>query len=202
MIRTTTATKLLAGLTFFLLITTFVQASSVAYSTYVGANQNDDIYRIGIDAKGNTYAIVRSPDYPTTAGAYSSVGGFALAKFSPAGALIWSTRFGFTGAPTAMKVDSAGTSYIAGNTSDPNFPTSAGAFQRTPRGTDGFVLKVNSSGGVVGGTLLGGTDADSGASIDSLNGIDVDRRGNIYVGGTTSASDFPVTPGAYDTTYN
>jgi len=32
--------------------------------------------------------------------------------------------------------------------------------------------------------------------------IDVDNSGEVVVGGYTGSSGFPITPGAYDTTYN
>jgi hypothetical protein len=35
-----------------------------------------------------------------------------------------------------------------------------------------------------------------------MRDIDVDRYGNIYITGGTESADFPVTPGAYDTTHN
>jgi uncharacterized protein YkwD len=51
--------------------------------------------------------------------------------------------------------------------------------------------------GLVYSTFLGGLGQDTG------NGIAVDPRGNAYVAGITqSALTFPVTAGAYDTTYN
>jgi hypothetical protein len=60
-----------------------------------------------------------------------------------------------------------------------------------------FVLELNPlglSGGVslVYSTFLGGTTGDSVG-----NGIDVDRKGLIYVIGSTKATDFPLTDSAY-----
>src|SRR5205085_4579760 len=59
-------------------------------------------------------------------------------------------------------------------------------------------------------TYLGGsTDADPfngtqppGSATNEPIGIAVDASGNAYIAGTTSATDFPVTAGAYDTTEN
>ncbi len=52
-------------------------------------------------------------------------------------------------------------------------------------------------------TFVGGTGPAQGDNIggDQSNNIAVDGDGNAYVVGTTSSADFPVTSGAYQTTY-
>ncbi|PYJ07440.1 MAG: hypothetical protein DMF06_15685, partial [Verrucomicrobia bacterium] len=52
-------------------------------------------------------------------------------------------------------------------------------------------------------TFVGGTGPAQGSNIggDQSNSIAVDSEGNAYVAGRTSSTDFPVTPGAYQTTY-
>ena len=61
----------------------------------------------------------------------------------------------------------------------------------TGRDTDGFAAKFTVDGELVWSTYVGG------ASDDSAGAIAVDASGNVYVAGTTSSADFPVTPGAY-----
>lgn len=56
----------------------------------------------------------------------------------------------------------------------------------------GIVAKLDAEGGVVFATFLGGT------ARDSVNGIDVDSDGNIYVTGETHSTDFPLVGSEYD----
>ena len=58
------------------------------------------------------------------------------------------------------------------------------------------MTKLNPTGtALVYSTYLGGTDDDVGY------GIAVDTAGNAYVTGSTESTDFPTTPGAYQTTF-
>ena len=75
-------------------------------------------------------------------------------------------------------------------------PDTPGAFQTTVGNGDAFVTELNPTGtALVYSTYLGGTDGNNG------NGIAVDTAGNAYVTGTTESTDFPTTPGAFQTTY-
>ena len=63
--------------------------------------------------------------------------------------------------------------------------------------SDAFVTELNPTGtGLVYSTYLGGA-----ATITSGYGITVDTSGNAYVTGFTASSDFPTTPGAFQTTW-
>ena len=57
-------------------------------------------------------------------------------------------------------------------------------------------VPLNPCPGVVMGTYFGGR------YLDWANDVVVDPSGNVYVTGYTNSSDFPTTPGAYDTTWN
>ncbi len=97
-----------------------------------------------------------------------------------------------------ITVDSNGNSYITGRTSSISFPTTSGTFDTSANGSDDvFVAKINSSGtGLVFSTYLGGQNYDEGF------GIAVNQSGDIFVAGAAGSVDFPVTSGAYDTTFN
>jgi hypothetical protein len=96
----------------------------------------------------------------------------------------------------AIAVDTAGNAYVAGRTNSTNFPTTPGAFQGSDSASyDAFVTKLNAAGNALAySTYLGGNDLDTG------DGIAVDAAGNAYVTGWTRSSNFPTTPGAFQTT--
>lgn len=109
--------------------------------------------------------------------------------------LAYSTFIGGAGndTPFAVALDDDGNAYIAGFTTSPNFPSTAGAFDVTANGgVDAFVTKLNDEGSaLVYSTYLGG------AGFDLAQDIAVDESWNAYVVGFTDGSDFPTTPGAF-----
>ena len=93
--------------------------------------------------------------------------------------------------------DSEGYTYVSGNTRDKNFPVTEGAYQTELKGSaDVFVVKFTPKGKIVFATLIGGTKREH------HSGITVDKQGFIYIVGGTHSSDFPVTEGSYDTSFN
>ncbi len=100
----------------------------------------------------------------------------------------------------AIALDSSGSAYVTGDTISNDFPTTAGAFERTtpPPGQFpgwAFVTKLAPDGkSLTYSTYLGGASSSAGG-----RGIAVDQSGSAYVTGGTN-SGFPVTPGAFQTT--
>jgi hypothetical protein len=94
-----------------------------------------------------------------------------------------------------LAADNFGHAYVTGRDLTGSLQTTPGAFQRTaPRDSrsKGFVAKVNTAGtGFDFATYLAGNGWDVPA------GLAVDGTGAVVVAGTTSSTDFPVTPGAY-----
>jgi len=107
-------------------------------------------------------------------------------------------NFGFT-----ATYDAAGNLYSGGNVYALGFPATLGSFQLTFGGGvnatayDAAILKYNPTGtALIYATYLGGFGGDQPHSMF------VNANDQLVVMGTTEATDFPVTPGAYDVTHN
>jgi hypothetical protein len=184
------------------------QGSAVVYSTYLGGTGDDFGLGIAVNPLGIAYLTgqTSSTDFPTTSRAFQkSFGGGNsdgfVAKLSADGSvLVYSTYLGGSGDDAALigPTDSSGHVYAEGFTSSTDFPTTAGAFQRTYGGgaVDAFVTKLKADGsGLIFSTYLGGSGDDLG-----FDGT-IDRFGNAYITGVTSSTDFPTTPSAFQRAY-
>lgn len=183
--------------------------SELVYSTYLGGRSFELEPRIAVDNQGNAYVTgyTGSTDFPIIPGAFqASFGGIAdvfVSKLDTNGtALVYSTYLGGTDIDFvgAIAVDGQGSAYVTGNTNSANFPVTPGAYQTSCKSCqtdrDAFVTKLNASGSqLVYSTFLGGSAFDQGS------GIAVDAQGAAYIAGFTQSSDFPSTPGAFQTTY-
>ncbi|MCW3095463.1 MAG: Cell surface protein [Chthonomonadaceae bacterium] len=112
--------------------------------------------------------------------------------------LLYSTYLGGSStqgdSANSVAVDSSGNAYVTGYTNATDFPITPGAFQTVKHtGSAIFVTKLNATGtALLYSTYLGGSDSNS-----NIADIAVDINGNAYVTGDTNATDFPVTPGAF-----
>ena len=185
--------------------------SALLYSTFLGGNSNDLGRGIAVDAAGSAYVTgqTSSINFPTTPGAFdTSHNGLRdafVTKLNTTGsALLYSTFLGggdHDGVHNGMgiAVDTAGSAYVTGATRSGNFPTTPGAFDTTHNGggSDAFATKLDATGSaLLYSTFLGGNDFDDGTAIA------VDAASNAYVTGNAVSSNFPTTPGAFDTTHN
>ena len=178
----------------------------LVYSTYLGGGDYDVGTDVAVDGTGSAYVTgyTVSTDFPTTAGAAQTThaGGELDAFVTKLGAtgsgLIFSTFLGGTGDDFGLDiaVDGAGSAYLTGGTLSTDFPTTAGAVQRTYAGVvDAFVTKLDATGSGLGfSTYLGG------GALDSGQGIALDAAGSVYVTGDADSTNFPTTAGAAQTT--
>jgi hypothetical protein len=180
--------------------------SALVYSTYLGGSGDDRAFAIVVDKAGNTFVsgYTTSTNFPTMNALQPTIHGSwdaYVTKLNPTGsALVYSTYLGGSSADVGngIAVDSAGNAYVTGYTTSDDFPT-ANALQPTYGGAyaDAFVAKFNPAGSaLVYSTYLGGTGADEGY------GIALDAAGNVYVTGVTGSTNFPTTPGAFQTVCN
>ncbi|HTA45935.1 MAG TPA: SBBP repeat-containing protein, partial [Bryobacteraceae bacterium] len=177
----------------------------LSYASYLGGNSDDVAYAVAMDGAGNSYTAgyTLSANFPATAGAYKSTapGGSSdvfVAKYTSAGALVFSTYLGGGGADVAygIAVDSAGV-YVTGSTTSADFPTSAGVWQTSLKGSpNAFVASLNAAGSaLLYSTYLGGTGTEI------AFGIAVDGSHEATVTGTTSSANYPTTTGAWQTSF-
>ncbi len=176
------------------------------YSTFVGGTLNDVINGIALDSSNNAYIVgeTNSDDFPVTQNVISKdlkglVDGFATKINQSGNQIVYSTYIGEFDAEEralAVGVDSAGNAVIAGFTTTFSFPTTEGAVDRSFNGaSDIFLLQLNATATqLVFSTFFGGN------SHDLPRALVLDSAGEIYLTGFTNSSDFPTTPGAFQTT--
>ncbi len=178
-------------------------ASTLIYSTYLGGSDNDQATGIAVDSAGRAYIVgtTASTNFPTTPGSFSPTQptpgqNVFVAKLNPTGSqLLYSTYLG-AGLGGTITANGNGFAYVTGTAYCCSFPTTAGAFQRTAVANDAFITKINASGSALAwSTLLGGSGGSGGS------GIAFDSAQNVYITGYANSSDFPVTPGALQTTF-
>ncbi len=177
---------------------------TVVWATYLGGTGQGDGQAIAVDAAGNVYVagLTSANDFPTTPNsafpsAPGTVGAAFVVKLNPAGSqMLHGTFIPDYASTIAMTVDANGNAYIATQIEPAvyQFPITAGAFQTSSRAQEtGVIAKLNSTGGLVYATYLGGNDS---SEITLLSALAVDASGNAYVTGT-APTGFPLTSAPY-----
>jgi hypothetical protein len=200
------------------LIKLLPDGSQLGYATYYGTAQTptDVMWGTGVavDSAGDAYLStdMAPGDAPVTSGAYASnctsapSDCVAVAEFNPTGTgLTYSTYFGGGAETYGISVDGDGNAYIVGAAAGGTIPITSGAYSSSPGDfSDPFFLAVFGKGNLLYSTYLGGTGTVSIGGISGNAGqITIApevQDGSVYVGGFTSATDFPVTQGAFQTT--
>jgi hypothetical protein len=192
---------------------------ALVYSTIVPGTASQDITinlnnvfeptGISVDATGEaTIAGSAGPGLPSTTGVIQPLfpnpssgnesAGFVLQLNATASAIKYATYVTGTDTIGGLAVDRAGNTYVTGGTSEPNLPVSTKAYQKTLKaGQDctcnsGFIVKLNGLGtSVLAASYLEGTPS-VGNEGTSFSGIALDSHANVFVGGMTGSSDFPM----------
>ena len=180
------------------------------WSTLLGGSMYfmyEEVMGVALNASGDIVVTgnTASDDFPTTPGAYDtsfndSSDAYVACLSADGDSLIWSTFLGGTEIDWTygVVVDGSGLITVAGLTFSSDFPTTQSAYDTSHNGySDAFVARLNADGSqLVYSTFLGGTGGDFALRL-AVNG-----SGEAYVAGYTLSSNFPTTPGAYNTTNN
>ena len=206
---------------------------TLIFSTYSGSVSDNFGYTATYDKNGYLYSgsTAFGVDYPVTFGAYqqSFQGGItdvAITKYDTLGtSRIYSTYLGGSSdeLPHSLVVGSNDELFILGTTGSSDFPVSQFAYNSFflggnsffptglgvsfPNGSDIFVSRLSSDGGVLlSSTFLGGSKND-GLNIssklsfnyaDEIRGeIDIDSDNNVYIVSSTLSPDFPTSPNSF-----
>jgi hypothetical protein len=173
---------------------------TLSYSTYLSACQ---IFGISVNASGNAFVTgTAEGQFPVTPGAFQTIQGSSsssdafVTQFDSTGSsLVYSTYLGGSNYDYgyAIALDSSSNAYVTGTTYSTNFPLKFPVQSTFYAGVpDAFVSEVSSAGSqLLFSTYLGGGSDGYGDS--QGNAIAVDSSANIYVSGSTTAPDFPVT---------
>ncbi|MFO0434223.1 MAG: SBBP repeat-containing protein, partial [Sphingobacteriaceae bacterium] len=166
------------------------------FGTSLAFDSFNNLIAVGLTINSN-FPMFGTPFQAT----YGGGGDAFIAKFSNTGTPIWSTFYGGSGSDRALgvTVDAFNNIIVTGQTTSTNFPTTPVGVpnalsynQNAPTtGTDAFVLKFNSNGVRIWASCYGGGSADVGTSVVC------DANGNIFIGGTTSSNNLPVTPAGF-----
>jgi uncharacterized protein (TIGR03437 family) len=196
------------GLRIALLLIGIGVSSAQVSTQYLDFDSQGSVRLTTKDTAGNVYVV-------------GSVGGGGVIrafKISPSGATLYEFNLAMTppgtfhyASPSAVAVDNAGALYLAGTTGttfsfptpESYFPTVHPLLPYVPGDAEvTFVCKIDPTGTqLLFSTLLGGKALQvSPPGVTYAEGIAVDPAGNIYVTGWTTAKDFPITPGAFQTT--
>jgi uncharacterized protein (TIGR03437 family) len=157
--------------------------ASIVYATYL-PDFVSSANALALDAQGNAYI----------AGQTASQHAYVV-KLSADGSAFSYMRL-LAGrnqeSSTAILSNTAGEIIVAGHTSSPDFPVTAGAFQPVLAGEQNvFITKVDEAGFIAFSTYLGGS------AVDYANAVQTDSARNIYIAGYTGSLDFPTTAGSF-----
>lgn len=181
------------------------------WGTYWGGSGDEHVSSFYLDAQGDVYVTgtTRSPTFPTTDNAFDRTydGGFYdlfVVKFAGDGTrVIYSSLLGGDDWEDVFDIvaDGSGRAYVTGFTQSQNFPTTANAYAEQCSATnfcsDVFVTSFNPDG-----SSLHFSTYINGRSNEVGRALALAANGNVFVGGQTSSTDFPTTPGSFEEEYS
>jgi hypothetical protein len=131
----------------------------------------------------------------------SPIAGTVLQLNSTASAINFASYLPGTDNTGGLAVDGSGNLWITGFTGETNLPVSANAYQKAPSSgslslsspTSAYILEINATATkALGGTYVDGPGTGQQYESSSFTSIALDSSGNVFVGGMTESSDFPL----------
>jgi len=197
---------------------TIIDPSVLVWSTYYGGNGSggkEESLHLITDKNGDLVMVGRtnSTDFPVSTGASqtSNGGGSSdgfIVKFTTSGTRLWATYYGGSGEDNTRScvADSNGNIYTIGTTASLNLPTkdlgSGAYFQANntavmlnPNNFTAFLGKFSTTGQMLWSTYFGGSTGENGINVW------IDGSNSLLVTGSSASPDFPVSSGAFQTTY-
>jgi gliding motility-associated-like protein len=185
-------------------IAKFTSDGSLLWSTYYGGDSICQSSGVAIDNSNNIYiaAWTNCAVGIATPGAFQmaygtgwgqDTGDGCVARFTPGGAIVWSTYYGGPNCDrfNGIAIDNAQNLYLSGITFSQSKIATPGSYQPAFGGgnADAFLVRFNLNGARQWATYYGGTRDDYSTCICT------DKANNIYIGGLTFSLNAMSSPG-------
>ncbi len=185
---------------------------SLVYATYFGGSDVEELRKIALDKQGRVWmtGYTMSADLPVSPNAFQSalsgvsdafVACFDLRSEAPS-ALSFSSFLGGADGEVGYDVtlDSSNRAYVTGYTLSSDFPITADAVQsQYGGGVDVFVAEVSLGDSSPASLAFSSYLGQSGVHVGY--GIAVASDGKLYIGGSTSGENVPITSNSAQNTY-
>jgi uncharacterized protein (TIGR03437 family) len=178
------------------------QASQYLYLTYLDSAASDQVSAMAVDAAGNAYVTgwTTNPNFPAAGGGMLGTPSTGVpdsrsfvTKLSPDGAVLFSVLIGSSVGSQALGIalTPQGQILVSGLATASGFPATPGAYSVPDSNGNWFLMELDAAASTVifSATGIGGSS------------IVLDAAGNIYLAGSSAGTDYPTTPGAYQTTF-
>lgn len=205
-----------------------LDGETLAYGSFLGGRGDDQGWAIGVGpgAPENVYVTGAAgsltcctswfSDFPVTPGAsdttFEGISDGFVARIDPGATggsqLVWSTFVGGSACdnPSDVRVTASGDAFAGGQTCSFDFPTTPGAVSRPTRlefsGSGAWVSWLTADGTRLRWSSLLEGPRGPGNGDETVNALALDAAGTLYAAGYTTSHGFPVTPWAYDTSFN
>ena len=168
--------------------------TALVYSSYLAGSSYDYANDVILGPDGDAYIIgdttsIDMPVYHAFQPSYAGGTDGFLARVAPDGTLKYWTYFGGNGADALRHaaVNAAGEVWFTGETTSTNLPMVTPLRPVNAGGSDALLARLDGTGStLLYSTYLGGSGNDYGYDLA------LDTSGNVYLGGNTASSDFPL----------